>query len=187
MSRFMKKLGLTVAFGVVMAVQALAQTRDDHKGVFQVEIRDFITINPGGSSSFSTLNVNFKNPVEMNNGITIGPQIYTVSASRSWKAKVSASDFQRVGGKSQNPNVVESFSAAASLKIKSNFLTTAPAGTILTAYDYTPVGSSGVVIAQSSRGGNNVKFELTAKIVPGAIKKLSGDYASDVTVIAALD
>lgn len=182
----MKKLGLTAALGSAMFTAAFAQDGHEHNGPFQVEIKDFITIDPSGPSNFPMPSVSFSNPSQMVDGLEIGPQKYKVTASRAWKAQVTATDFTRAGNDAP-PTVTTSFPASTSLQMKSTFSSVAPVGTVYTAYPFTYVSSAGVVIAQADHGGVAVEFDLVAKLAPGLSYNLSGDYESSVTVIASLD
>lgn len=185
MKNIMKKLALTAAFGCTMFTAAFADG-NTHTGPFQVQVQDFITIDPSGDFNYSLPTLTFNNPQQMIDGLEIGPQKYKVTASRAWKVTVKASDFQ-LQGDPASASVATSIPTATHYQLRTEFATIAPSGHLYTAQPFTFIPNAGVVVAQGDHGGINIEFNLFAKFTPGLASNLSGLYESDVQVIASLD
>lgn len=184
MTRFAKIFYLSTFCFCSFFQNVSAEGSSTYSGPF-ILLNDYITLNTGVSSSYPLAAVSFDNQKQMAEGIELCRQSFVVTASHGWKAQVIATDFTRVGENSVNSIVAGSFPASA-LQMKSAFITPQPTGTVFTAKSFF-TNASGQSLVRADQGGVNIEFEVIARLTPGSASGISGDYESDLSVIASLD
>ena len=176
MKNNMKKTLLTAAFGCAFITGAFADI-NSNGGPFNMVINDYISLMPNGIFP-STPTITFHNPNEMSAGQLTGAQTFTVSASRDWNVKVSASNFKKdvndAGIPAQNLYAVASSNGST--------------GVVTSSGAFLPVTSVGVQVAGKNTGQVSSTFDLQGRITPGFDNgNLTGTYTSNVSILATLN
>lgn len=184
----MKKVILSLALvaGATFAAQAQATA----SGTLTFQVNDFISMTPSGAAGTVPL-ATFNNPTQMQNGIAQPGLNFAVSASRSWSAAYSASDFVRTAGGSVALGSETPHNIAVNVPVGAvmNVMATGSAGVGVfgSAMAFGPVSNGPTQIVSSLNGGLSKAFTVLTEVKPGFTYNLEGTYATTASLVASLD